>query len=297
VKSAAFQPLCRITYLSLTGGSVCIASIDDIVNEDANNVITSIVDGCLAVPNTVSISPKVWLDGAYDDQSGLMRDDLRVASLIPTTEPYTAFGFTHAGGGGNEQVAPTVFNVTGNDAIVDWVLVELRDVVPPYGILATRSALLQRDGDIVAIDGTSPVQLQLAPGNYHVAIRHRNHFGIMTAASVGLGSASTDVDFRSPATSTWGTAACKDIGGVMAMWAGNTLADRSLKYTGINNDRDPILVVIGGVIPTGTVTGYYQEDSNLSGLVKYTGVANDRDLILQNIGGVIPTNSLSEQLP
>ena len=85
--------------------------------------------------------------------------------------------------------------------------------------------------------------------------------------------------------------------GAMVMWAGNSNADRSLKYTGGANDRDPILVVIGGVIPTGTVAGYYLEDTNLSGLVKYTGVANDRDLILQNIGGVIPTNSLSEQIP
>jgi hypothetical protein len=297
VKSAAFQPLCRITYLSLTGGSVCIASIDDIVNEDANNVITAVVDGCLAVPNTVSISPKVWLDGAYEGQAGLMRDDLRIASLIPASEPYTALGFTHAAGGGNEQVNPAVFATTGNDAIVDWVLIELRDVAQPYGILATRSALLQRDGDIVAVDGISPVQLQLAPGNYHVAILHRNHFGIMTASPVALGSASVIVDLRSSATGTWGTDARKDVGGTMAMWAGNTRIDRTMKYTGLNNDRDPILVVIGGVIPTGTVVGYYQEDTNLSGLVKYTGLANDRDLILQNIGGVIPTNSLTEQLP
>ncbi|MEZ4740124.1 MAG: lysyl oxidase family protein [Flavobacteriales bacterium] len=297
VKSAVFQPLCRITYLSLTGGSVCIASIDDIVNEEANNMMTSIVGGCLAVPNTVSISPKVWLDGAYDPVTGLMRDDLRAASLIPTTEPYSALGFTQAGGGGGEQVNASVFATTGNDAIVDWVLVELRDVAAPHGILATRSALLQRDGDIVAIDGTSPVQLQLAPGNYHVAIRHRNHFGVMTGTPVGLGSASTVVDLRSSGTSTWGTGARKDMSGAMVMWAGNSNADRSLKYTGGANDRDPILVVIGGVIPTGTVAGYYLEDTNLSGLVKYTGVANDRDLILQNIGGVIPTNSLSEQIP
>jgi hypothetical protein len=157
--------------------------------------------------------------------------------------------------------------------------------------------LLQRDGDIVAVDGISPVQLQLAPGNYHVAILHRNHFGIMTASPVALGSASVIVDLRSSATGTWGTDARKDVGGTMAMWAGNTRIDRTMKYTGLNNDRDPILVVIGGVIPTGTVVGYYQEDTNLSGLVKYTGLANDRDLILQNIGGVIPTNSLTEQLP
>jgi hypothetical protein len=56
-------------------------------------------------------------------------------------------------------------------------------------------------------------------------------------------------------------------------------------------------VVIGGVVPTNVVTGYYLEDVNLSGEVKYTGSDNDRDLILQNIGGVIATNSQIQQLP
>jgi hypothetical protein len=114
---------------------------------------------------------------------------------------------------------------------------------------------------------------------------------------VALGSTTTVVDFRTNATSTWGTNARKSINGAMAMWAGNTHVDRSLLYTGEDNDRDPILVVIGGVVPTGVVSGYYLEDVNLSGDVKYTGIANDRDLILLNIGGVVPTNSLTEQLP
>ncbi|HOY28801.1 MAG TPA: hypothetical protein PLR96_07490, partial [Flavobacteriales bacterium] len=81
------------------------------------------------------------------------------------------------------------------------------------------------------------------------------------------------------------------------LWAGNSNMDGSLLYTGANNDRDPILVVIGGVVPTTVVTGYYLEDVNLSGEVKYTGSENDRDLILQNIGGIIATNSQIQQLP
>lgn len=41
-------------------------------------------------------------------------------------------------------------------------------------------------------------------------------------------------------------------------------------YVGNGNDRDPILVVIGGSVPTAVVNGYYLEDTNLSGQVKYT---------------------------
>ena len=45
------------------------------------------------------------------------------------------------------------------------------------------------------------------------------------------------------------------------------------------------------------VTGYRLEDCNLDGSVKYTGTNNDRDPILVNIGGAVPTNTKTEQLP
>ena len=83
----------------------------------------------------------------------------------------------------------------------------------------------------------------------------------------------------------------------MLMWSGNTIPDIIIKYTGLDNDRDCILNVIGGTVPTNTLLGYDEHDVNLDGVVKYTGPANDRDLILQSIGGAIPTSTRSEQLP
>ena len=70
----------------------------------------------------VGVQPRIWLDGAYEQGANLMRDDLRVAGMIPSTEPYSAI----YGGPGGETVAPSVLAVTGNNAIVDWVRVELR---------------------------------------------------------------------------------------------------------------------------------------------------------------------------
>lgn len=296
VRNSGFVPLCRISYLSLTSASVCIASITDIVNKDANNVISRISGGCLVAPSVVTVSPKVWLDGAYVAETGRMRDDLRVLGLLPTLEPYTALGFAQNGGGG-ETVSSTVLNVTGDNAVVDWVFVELRSTSLPYPVVATRCALLQRDGDIVAADGTSPVQFQTVPGDYYVSVRHRNHLGVMTSTQRTLGSSPVVVDFRTASTATYGTNARKTVGSALAMWAGNTRPDASILYTGSDNDRDPILVIIGGVVPTNIIGGYYLEDANLTGEVKYTGSDNDRDLILQNIGGVVPTNSLPQQLP
>jgi hypothetical protein len=73
--------------------------------------------------------------------------------------------------------------------------------------------------------------------------------------------------------------------------------DGRLAYTNQNNDRDPILSAIGGVVPTASISGYRQEDVTMDGNVKYTGGSNDRDPILANIGGIIPTNIRLEQLP
>jgi hypothetical protein len=70
-----------------------------------------------------------------------------------------------------------------------------------------------------------------------------------------------------------------------------------LKYAGADNDRDPILVAVGGIVPTHTLTGYDVADVNLDGVVKYTGALNDRDIILVNVGGSTPYAVRAEQLP
>ena len=187
--------------------------------------------------------------------------------------------------------------VSGNDAIVDWVLVEIRDALVPANILTSRAALLQRDGDIVDLDGTSLVRVGVPAGNYHIAVRHRNHLGCMTASPVVVSPTMPLLDFSSTNTPTYGTEARKYSGGKELLWMGDVVWDRTLKYIGTTNDRDPILVRVGGLIPTNTALGYYPEDATLDGVVKYVGGSNDRDPILVNIGGSIPTATRVEQIP
>ncbi|HQW85943.1 MAG TPA: hypothetical protein PLH93_02100, partial [Flavobacteriales bacterium] len=123
------------------------------------------------------------------------------------------------------------------------------------------------------------------------------HLGAMTSAALALSGTPVTVDLRSPGTATWGTQARKTSGAVQLLWAGNVVRDGSLKYAGANNDRDPILNVVGGNTPTAVAFGYYREDVNMSGVVKYAGTANDRDPILVNVGGTVPTAVRVEQLP
>jgi len=274
----------RVRFRGITGtGFASDMAIDDIV-----------IDGTASAG--ITLAAKVFLEGPYKTANGLMTDSLRSSGLIPLAEPYTVLGFDMAGAGG-ETTTAGVFTTTGGDAIVDWVLVELRSTADQSLIVAVRAGLLQRDGDIVDVDGTSPLAFSVSTGNYHVAVTHRNHFGCMAADPVALGNLPAVVDLRSLSTSTYGNGARKTIGAIAALWAGNVVVDGTLKYTGTLNDRDPILTRIGGNVATNVVSGYYQEDVNLDGDVKYTNIGNDRDIILVNIGGSVATNTRTEQLP
>ena len=245
-----------------------------------------------------SVKLRTVLQGAFDTNIGLMRDDLRVQGFIPVTEPFSGLGFAHAGGGGGETVPPALLAVTGQNAIVDWVLVELRNKNNSAQVLATKSALLQRDGDIVGTDGFQRILFNVASDNYFVAVRHRNHFGVMTSTSTLLNKDEKSIDFTSGSTVTYGTEARMQLpNGKRAQWSGNAVRDNMLKYIGTSNDRDPILVEIGGLLPTNTAVGYLPTDINLDGITKYIGTNNDRDIILVNIGGVLPTATRLEQLP
>lgn len=238
------------------------------------------------------------LEGAYDPITQLMTDYLRVQGLLPLTEPYTALGFDMPDSGG-ESTSQAVLNVTGSDAIVDWVLVELRDSDDPSQIISTRVGLLQRSGKVVGMDGISDIEFIVNRPDYKIAVRHRNHLGVMLANEVQFGTAFNPVivDLTDQTTTTYGFNALKMKGNKYCLWAGNAKVDDVLKYAGVGNDRDAILSGIGGIIPTAVVLAYSVLDVNLDGAIKYAGTNNDRDVVLVNIGGNMPTATKVEQLP
>ena len=245
----------------------------------------------------IEVAPKAFLEGPLNPEGTMMGDALRSQGLVPLTEPYTTLGYAFTGAY-EASTTPAVLAATGNSAVVDWVVVELRSAVNPAVVVASKPALLKRNGRVHAVDGASNPAFAVPEGSYHVAVRHRNHLGVMTAAPEALNAFAVLVDFTDPAYPAYGTNARKAVGDAMALWAGDVSADRVLRYVGESNDRDPILVAIGGTVPTATVNGQYrQQDVNLDGAVKYVGEGNDRDPILQNVGGSVPTNTRSEQLP
>ena len=296
----------------------------------------SITTDAALVPNTyqvytlaaekseVCLAAKAYLQGAlYLSANSIMNDDLRVAGLIPTAEPYAALtGFTHTGNGGGETTTAGVLATTGNDAIVDWVFIELRDKTTNTTIVETRSALIQRDGDIVsAADGTSNVCFEnLADPEVYVSVRHRNHLGIMAASTQTLTSVGTALDF-STATLYGANAAgfgLKSTGAantVTSLWLGDVNSDGNTRYETAGNDAAIILNTIlaapsntffGGSQGYSYLNQYDNSDVNMDGTIRYEGSNNDAVLILNAIldyptntffGGSQGFQNMLQQLP
>ncbi len=134
------------------------------------------VDGevALVYVGGIELAIKVFLQGPYNSTDGTMTDDLNTSDLLPST----LYGYT--------MLSSAEMN-TGTEVIVDWVTIELRDASDNTSILATRPALLQADGDIVDMDGSSAVTFEgLSASSAYVVVRHRNHLGVMTAAPISF---------------------------------------------------------------------------------------------------------------
>ena len=264
---------------------------------------------------SVLVSAKVLLSGNYNTLTGLMNDELRVKNLIPTAQPYS--GLTDFAYSGTETTTPSVLSVSGTNAIVDWVLVELRDATTPTTIVARKAALLQRDGNIVSTDGVSPVTLTATSGNYYVVVRHRNHLGVMTATTRSLSGTTTSVDFTSILTTnyqrsglTGNVHAQKTVGLKRALWAGNTNTNAFVSFTSGGNDTDPVYFKVLGDVGNAAFAANYivnntyaREDINLDGKVIYQSTDNELDTILFGVlGHLLNLNSLNsyviyQQLP
>ena len=119
--------------------------------------------------------------------SGKMKDGLRQNACIPMISPY----------GTAAEISPSLLDITGDDAIIDWVRVELRDNHNPSILIAAQDALLQGDGDVVATDGISPLRFTgIASNGYFVVLRHRNHLSVMSSNAVLLSKTLGDtIDF------------------------------------------------------------------------------------------------------
>ncbi len=193
---------------------------------------------------------------------------------------------------GSEGVLePTVLEEQGNGAVVDWLLLELRDKDNPAKIKGYSTVLLKRDGSIVSETGEPVICFKkLLEGEYLVSIRHRNHLGQMTLNPVFLTIMNPPtVDFTDPNLALAGGASSgRIVGGKRFMWGGDLNGDGKVIYQGPNNDvfrlfsrilseEDNIDNLANFIVP-----GYEHADFNMDGKVIYQGPNNDRSPLLYN---------------
>jgi hypothetical protein len=264
----------------------------------------------------VKLLAKVRLQGSlFGNENQLMRDDLRSQGLIPATEPYSAYAnFDHVNNLVTETIADpgTVFADYGDNSIVDWVFVELRSASNPGLVVATRSGFVQRDADIVDLDGVSPLCFrQVIEGEYYVAVRHRNHLGTMTAATVTMTEMGTLVDFTDTNLDLYNTPPTSPISnldgleqvtvnGQYALWGGNANVNNSVIFAGQQNDISTIFNEVDGA--AGNIfrsqafifAGYNEGDINMDGNTIFAGQNNDINPVFENVDGH-PRNILRSQ--
>jgi hypothetical protein len=294
------------------GGIEILYTIGEVNIQELNTEHVEASEGFINTNFKVNINPKTFLQGPLLNPVtvGLMNDDLRSNGYLPTTSPY-ADAVT---------AVATVFNIGGTsgagisqDDIVDWVWLEIRQATDNTKVVRSQSALLQRDGDIVDLDGISTLQLNAAPTSYYVVVKHRNHLGIMSFSTLTLTESGTNsVDFTNPTTQTFGSNAQTIFGiptGTMAMWAGNVNGDTIVQYSGTDPDSPSILSEVlnnpGNFLnfPTYNITGYNVHDINMDGNTQYSGINPDTPFILQNVlahpGNFLnfSTYQIIEQLP
>jgi hypothetical protein len=210
------------------------------------------------IPRT-SITLGTWLEGPYDANTGLMWDSVRTLGAIPLMEPFTAMNYNMVGSGG-ETISPSVLQVTGPNAIVDWIFVDLRDPFDSMLTVASKVCLLQRDGDIVDLDGVSDPEFQFLPdGFYYVVLDQRNHLSIMTLNPIYFEKSGTaSADFRDASFPTFGFNPRKIVGNTALMFSGDANGD----------DQVQVVDLVNFWVPNVGGSGYINADWNMDGQVQ-----------------------------
>jgi hypothetical protein len=193
----------------------------------------------------VTMTGKVFLSGPY--AAGIMPATLNGLNLIPLTQPYSAAPYNYAG---TESVGSIPAGV------VDWVLVRLRNPMT-MAVITTRAAFVKSNGDIVGLDGVSPVAFSTANGMYAVTVHHRNHLDVRATGTIDFTSGTANVNLTTQSSGQLLVAP-----GVYALVKGDVNQD------GIVNNTD--LVTLAPNASIGFSNVYNLFDINMDALVNST---------------------------
>lgn len=162
---------------------------------------------------------KIFLSGAYYENSDSMRCTIKQRNYFPTTPPETLSSSNNA-----FIFKPHKdFTYTGNEQrVVDWVVIEVLDS-RDYTPVDTIAAVLRYDGKLLNCDGSTSIPLDygISPGYYYFIIRHRNHVAVMSNYESYLYKNSELYDFTSSIEMFYGNEAKLLKTGLYGMFTGD----------------------------------------------------------------------------
>jgi len=300
-------------------------TIDDNVSPDTAYATLHIL-----VVQDLTIKVRVYLEGALMNNSNatadgrpLMRDNLRVSPFtatryMPDTDPYrtattyvnVVSKFTKVAPGDRTEFLTipnpsTVFAVTGQNAIVDWVFIELRSKSSNTTVVATRSGLLQRDGDVVDLDGINGLRFPgIAIDSYYVVVRHHRHLGAMSKFAQSPLQLTTLVNFTTSALQTFDfgsthanpvdyTGLAQKSGvklGYMALWAGDFDANGKVKNDNPGDDLNLLTYYVLYYPNNGNINanydfafGYLPGDFDMNSKAKFDNPDDDKNMLYAQV--------------
>jgi uncharacterized protein YjdB len=318
---------------NFSGNSEIIYTLcDDNSNTTCRNATLHIL-----VFDDISLKIRVYLEGALMNNGNettsegkpMMRDNLRLnpftgENCIPSHDPYSiAFStfsslpskYNHLGPHSmteNTSISNVegVMSVTGDNAIVDWIHVELRSKDDMTEAFASRAGLIQRDGDIVDLDGVSPLRFQgTNVDSFYVVVKHRSHLGVMSQkVHFGEFIDFTDNDFplfdfgttKNDGFDYSGLAMKENYqSGYRACWAGDLDSNGKIKFSAPSDDQvfiyqDVLFSSPQFLINYDFALGYYTGDFDMNGKAKYENPNDDKNhLFAQLLFYPLNTNFLS----
>ncbi len=223
-------------------------------------------------------SLKAFLQGAYSGSE--MKTTLTTLPLgandgdhFPDTSPY----------GTGETVASLPADVT------DWIKIEMWDAVPAT-VTKSYSKFVKKNGDIVELDGTTPLKFKDAPSSSYIVLHHRNHLDIRTNATHDL-STNASFDFTTSANQAniydegWSNEPQKDLGSsIYGMWGGNANGNTNVRWNGPANDKGQLLNTILSGNTSNVLTSVYSDgDLNFDKKVRWNGPGNDKGYLLNTV--------------
>ena len=162
------------------------------------------------VPNMmeVSLNTALFLEGAYNSQTGQLNTTLNdlgylpgqrpesfFAEMTPAGQPYNSAPWNYEGEEGMVFNSQADFSIEYPVDVVDWVLVSIREDINGNTTVAKRAALLMKDGTVSFAQDSEPILLD-ANKSYYLLIQHRNHLPILSPHPLEIKDGELSFDFR-----------------------------------------------------------------------------------------------------